>query len=152
CGLRAFLHHLAELAGQDELAAARRARRLDEQDVAADRRPGEAGGDAGHAGAHGDLVLEAPGAQDLRDVGRLDADRSGLAFGEAHGGAAEYPADVALEIAHAGLARVVANDGAQRIFRDADALLGEAVGVELAAHEIAPRDLKLVLLGVAGKL
>ena len=34
------------------------ARRLDEQDVAADRRPGEPGRDAGHAGAHRDLALE----------------------------------------------------------------------------------------------
>src|ERR1700739_4230472 len=39
-GLRALLHHVAELAGQDEPAAARHAGRLDEQDIAADRRPG----------------------------------------------------------------------------------------------------------------
>ena len=36
-GLRAFLHHVAQLSGQDELAVARHARRFDEQDVAADR-------------------------------------------------------------------------------------------------------------------
>ena len=47
--LGAFLHHLAQLAGQDQPAGARDARRLDEQDVAADRRPGQAGRDAGHA-------------------------------------------------------------------------------------------------------
>ena len=41
CGLRAFAHHVAPR--QDELAAARYARRLDEQDVAADRGPGEPG-------------------------------------------------------------------------------------------------------------
>jgi hypothetical protein len=57
--LRAFLHDVAELAGEDQLAVAGRARGLDEQDVAADRRPGEAGGHAGHAGAHRHVVLEA---------------------------------------------------------------------------------------------
>ncbi len=45
-GLRALAHHLAELAGQDQPAAAGRARRLDEQDVAAHRRPGKARGHA----------------------------------------------------------------------------------------------------------
>ena len=45
-GLRAFLHHVAQLSGQDELAVARHARRFDEQDVAADRRPRETGRDA----------------------------------------------------------------------------------------------------------
>ena len=38
-----LLHHVAELAGEDQLAAPGRARRLDEQDVAADRRPRETG-------------------------------------------------------------------------------------------------------------
>ena len=56
--LGAFPHHLAELAGEDQLAGAGNARRLDEQDVAADRRPGQAGCDARHAGAHRHLVLE----------------------------------------------------------------------------------------------
>ena len=40
--LRRLLHHVAELAGQDQLALAVHLRRLDEQDVAADRRPGQA--------------------------------------------------------------------------------------------------------------
>ena len=41
---------------------------FDEEDVAADRGPGEAGGDAGHARAHGDLALEAARAQDAVEV------------------------------------------------------------------------------------
>ena len=65
-GLRAFLHHVAELAGEDQPAAARHARRLDEQDVAADRRPGEPGRHAGHAGAHRHLVLEPRRAENRR--------------------------------------------------------------------------------------
>ena len=45
--LRRLLHHVAELAGEHQAPLARHARRLDEQDVAAGRRPGEAGGHAG---------------------------------------------------------------------------------------------------------
>ena len=85
-----------------------RARRLDEQDVAADRRPGEAGGDAGDAGAHRHLALELGGPEHGGEIVDIDTDRSAFAFGDAHGGVAQGLADLALEVAHAGLARVVA--------------------------------------------
>ena len=71
-GLRRLLHDIAELAGEDQLALAGDSRRLDEQDVAAGRRPGEPGGDARHAGPQRDLTFEAPGAEDVRDVGGVD--------------------------------------------------------------------------------
>ena len=45
-GLRAFLHHIAERAGQNQAAFAGHARGFDKQNFAADRRPGQAGGDA----------------------------------------------------------------------------------------------------------
>ena len=44
--LGALLHHVAELAGEDELALARHELHLDAQGLAAHLRPGEAGGDA----------------------------------------------------------------------------------------------------------
>ena len=68
--LRALAHDLAELAGQDQPALAGHARRLDKQDVAADRRPGEPGRDAGDAGAHRDLALEPARPEDLVQVVR----------------------------------------------------------------------------------
>ena len=43
---------------------------------------------------------------------------SRLAFGDAHGDVAADRADLALEIAHAGLPRVVADDGADRVLVD----------------------------------
>ncbi len=55
---RAFPHDLAKLARQDQLAVARHAGRLNEENIATHRGPGEAGGDAWHAGAHGHLVFE----------------------------------------------------------------------------------------------
>src|SRR5665647_2281962 len=57
-GLGTFLHHVAELAGQDQAAAARHTGRLDEQDVAAHRRPGQSGGHPRHAAAQGSFVFE----------------------------------------------------------------------------------------------
>ena len=45
---------------------------------------------------------------------------SALPFGDAHGGMAQDLADLALEVAHAGLARVVLDDLAQRLVVDLD--------------------------------
>ena len=59
--LRALLHHVAELPGEDQLAAAGHARRLDEEDVAAHRRPREARRHARHARAHRHFGLELRG-------------------------------------------------------------------------------------------
>ena len=67
--LRALLHHVAELAGEDQPAAAGHAGALDEQDVAAGRRPGKPGRHAGHARAHRHLALEAAAAEDRVQIG-----------------------------------------------------------------------------------
>jgi hypothetical protein len=56
-------------------------------------------------------------------VGRVDAHAGDAAFGDAHGDVAADAADLALEVAHAGLARVVADDRQQRLVGDL-ALLG----------------------------
>ncbi len=108
--LRALLHHVAELARENEPAVAADARCLDEEDVAADRRPGEPGRDARHARAHRHLVLELQRPEHGRKLVLADADRAALALGDAHGRVAQRLADLALEIAHAGFARVVADD------------------------------------------
>ena len=125
--LGAFAHDLAELAGEDQRALARDARRLDEQDVAADWRPGEAGRDARHAGAHRHLVLEAARAQHLVEIlGRDDDFRRG-ALGDLHRDAAQGGADLALELADAGLAGVVADDRMQCLVGEFGLLRREAV-------------------------
>src|SRR5271170_6816979 len=77
-GLSALLHHLTELPGQDEFAAARQACGLDEQDVPADWSPRQPGGDARNAGALRNLILEASGAEYPLEVSGIEGDRSGL--------------------------------------------------------------------------
>ena len=70
--LRALLHHVAELAGEYQLAAAGHARRLDEEDVAAHRRPGEAGRHAGHAVRMATSASNFDRPEDGREVARVD--------------------------------------------------------------------------------
>ena len=129
------------------------ARRLDEQDVAADRRPGEAGGDARARWCASRLRASkrrrpriacrsaAADATCARRCPRRCARRR-----------AGRRADLALEVAHAGLARVVADDGAQRLVGDLALLGGQPGRRELARHQVALGDLQLLLLGVAGQL
>src|SRR5260370_40614030 len=108
--LRAFSHHLPELAGQDQSAVTGCASSLDKQDVAADRGPCEAGGDAGNARAHRDLALEARRPEDFRQVFRLDPNVLRGALGNLHSGTAQHRADLPLKLTHAGFARLVGDD------------------------------------------
>ena len=57
--------------------------------------------------------------------------------------------DLALEVAHAGLARVVADDAEQRLVGELDILLFEPVGLALLADQVLLRDLELLRLRVA---
>ena len=150
--LGALLHHVAELAGQDQTALAGHPGRLDEQYVAADRRPGEPGRDPGDAGAHRDLALEAPRPEDFGEVVGRDPDMLGAAFGNLHRHAAQRRADFALQVAHAGFARVVADDRVQRVVVDFGLFRLEAVRGYLPGDEIAAGDLEFFVLGVAGQV
>ena len=101
--LRRLLHHVAELAGDRQLARARHRGRLDEEDVAAGRRPGEAGGDAGVLGAAPLLGEDAAAAEQLAgaflpEIFTLPFD---LALGDLAGDFAADGADLALEVADA---------------------------------------------------
>ena len=58
----------------------------------------------------------------------------------------------ALEPAHAGLARVLADDGAQQLVGQRQLRTPQAVGLELLREEVALRDPELLVLGVAREL
>ena len=147
-GLRALLHHVAELAGQDQPAVAGHARGLDEQDVAADRRPGEAGRDAGHAGAHRHLGLELARRRGSPRRSAASIAHAASASPSAMRTAAwrSSVADLALEVAHAGLARVVVDDRA----RSASSVISHCsasrpVAASWRGTQVAARDLQLLL-------
>ena len=165
-GRRRFLHHVAKLAGQDQLALAGHQRGLDLQQVAADLGPGQAGDQADFVLFLGAAIVEAAHAQVLVQVPRRDLHHRGLRL--ARGGLlgrllhrlrtaqrdlldhlAAYLGDLALQVAHAGFARVVAHDVAHRILGDGQLLRLEAVGLELLGHQVTQRDAELLVLGIA---
>src|SRR5207253_5169581 len=116
------------------------------------RRPREAGRDAGLGGAPARLGEELALAQQLARP--LLGDRVALldpALGDHAGHLAADRPDLALEIAHTGLARVIADDRSQGGLADLDLAPRQAVALDLAGHEVALGDLELLLLGVAGE-
>src|SRR5207237_558684 len=148
---RRLLHDVAELAGYLQSPLDRICGRLDEEDVAADRRPGEPGRDTGVVGAPAGLGEEAALAEHLAHV--LRPDRL-LPVARPLGVLARHLAadrtDLALQAAHAGLARVALDDQPQRLLGYLDLAAGEPVPLDLAGHQVPLGDLQLLLLGVAG--
>ena len=151
--LRRLLHRVAELAGDRQLARARHRGRLDEEDVAAGRRPGEPGC---HAGS---LVRRRCSAKKRRRPSSSRARLAGdphlalrLALGDVAGDLAADRADLALQVADAGLARVLLDDRGQRRVGELDLGGLEAVGLDLARHQVAAGDVELLLQRVAGEL
>ena len=108
--LRALLHHLAELAGEDQPP-------VPGMRVASmNRMSPPTGVQARPVATPGTLVRIATslsncgGAEDGWEVVRLDAGSGRFAFRDAHRGMAQRLADLALETAHTGFARVVLDD------------------------------------------
>ena len=151
-GLGALAHRLAEQAGEGELALAGHAGGLDEEDLAADRGPGQSGGHAGNARAVDQLAEEPRRAQQLGELGGPDGDHAALALGPPAGDLAADGRDLALEVAQAGLARVVGDDLLERQLGDLDVRRIQPVGLELLGDDVLLGDQRLLLLAVAGKL
>src|SRR5207247_7395884 len=104
--LRGLLHHLAELARDRELALARVGGCLDEEDVAADGREGEAGRDARVGRALTRVGREAARPEPRAHALLVGLDALRLPLGDLARGLAAEVGDPALEIADARLARV----------------------------------------------
>src|SRR5450759_4846750 len=148
-GLCAFAHDVAELPGKDQGPFAGNAGRLDKENVAADRRPGQSGRDPGDAGAHGDLAFEAGLAENGGEIFCGQGNRVRTALGDLNRRMTQGLADFPLERTNAGLAGVALDHEPQRFDVDLDLLRLQAIGFKLAAYQIAPRDLELFVLGVA---
>src|SRR2546422_1111503 len=123
--------------------------RLDEHDVAADRRVIHRGGDpdlvlAGHA-----LGMDLGPPEEVVHVPGVHREALDLRARDLARDLASQLADLALELADAGLARVTRDDSAQRGVGDRELLGGEPVFRELPRNEIPLRDLELLPLGVA---
>src|SRR2546430_7968392 len=152
--LRGLLRHAAELAGDRQAALARIGRRLEEEDVAADSGECESRCHArlGRAFAHLALVAARPEPGPnafLVDTHLLAAK---LSFRDLSRRLAQDVRQPALEVAHAGFARVLTDDQAQRPVADRDLVAAEPVGLDLLGHEVPLRDPEFLVLGVARQL
>ena len=112
-GLRRFLHHIAELARERDLALARHADRLDEHDVTADRRPRQSRRHTELGRSTGNFTLHLRLAGVFLEI--LDRDLHGrrLPFDDLERGLPQHALNLALELAHTGLARVLADQALQ---------------------------------------
>ena len=143
-----LFHDVAEVAGQRQLARARRQRRLDEQDVASTRRPSEPGDDPRH------LVAFVPvfGSGDSEDVVQVfctDLDVVGLFEGDLFGAVTHNFGESLVQPAYATLVGVLFHhrlDGCHRHFQ---VRFREARFVEVLGEEVALADLDFLFHGVA---
>ena len=131
--LRTFAHDVAELSGQDQAALAGHAGRFDEENVAAYRRPCEAGRDTGNAGAQRDLAFEAGLAEHGSEIVRADRHLFVRSLRDLHRGMPQRLADFPLERPDAGLARVALDDQSERFIFDPGLVRLQAIRLQLAA-------------------
>src|SRR5690606_28896595 len=118
---------------------------LDEEDLAAHGRPGEAGRDARLGGALGHLGGEARRTEEgTKVIFRGDLPRPELALRDLHGDAADDAGDLPLEAADARFAGVVVDDGLDGLGLEGEDLRLDAVLLELLGYEVVARDVELL--------
>src|SRR5690606_42005430 len=150
-----LLHHVAGLAGDRQVALAGHRRDLDRDDLAADFACREADREAKLAAAEvmlEDILLR---PEEIFQRFARDDDLAvpvGLPAHDHRGDLARETGDLAIEPAHSSLARIVADQLAPDVVRDLDRVLGQAAALELAAQQVATRNLDLLVLGAAGHL
>ena len=139
--LHRLAHDVLNLAGDAELALALHLHRFDEEDVAAGRSPGQSNHDSGTLGARRDLGIDADldAAQHLLHHLAGDHQLFGLALDDAARLLAADGSDLPLQAAHSGLARVVADQEADRVRRKLDLLRSETVLLGLPPDQVLVR-------------
>src|SRR6266702_3266507 len=145
-----LLHDVAELAGQGQARVAAHDAGLDEQHVAAGTGDRQAGGHARDGRALGRLEEEPLPAEVAANVRGVDHQRSlDLAGRQLGRDLAEQPAELALEVSDARLARVVANDRPQGVGGQLHLAGPQARLLRPSAEQVVAGDRDLLLLGVA---
>src|ERR1019366_6362260 len=148
--LRRLLHHVTQLTGERELAFAVYRGDFRGENRAADLCPRQARDQADFTALVSLAVAELHNAQMLGDISRGEFHRVLVALLDhlARDFAADV-ADLALEIADAGFARVIANDGGKRFVGEDDVLFGQSGLQALFADQILLGNLDFFRLGVA---
>ena len=150
-GLRAFLHHIPQLPGENEMATSRNARRFDEKNITASRRPCKTCCHTCHACAHGHLFLKPARPKNIRKISLFDLDLHGRTVRYTHGNMPANRTDRPFEIPHPGFPRIVANEAAERIFGNFAIGSRQAACLQLPLNQISTGYLQFLVFGVAGK-
>src|SRR5437899_3674383 len=140
--LHGLLHHLADLSGHGEAAFTLHFVGFDEENVAARRCPSQTNSHTRTPGALGNLSIDADfdAAQELRHNLRRYYQLLVLAFSYAARLLAANGADITLQVAHAGLTRVMPADEADCVLRNLNLLFRESVFFNLLRDQIALSD------------
>lgn len=112
-GLCTFAHDLTKLACQDQRSFSRRTGCFNEENIAADRRPGQSGSDSWNAGPHGDFVFEPELPKEGCEILRGKKHLGRAAFRNLNSHVAESLADLPFKITNAGLVGIPPNDEPQ---------------------------------------
>ena len=151
-GLAALLHHVAQIAGELQLAGAVHDAGLHLQQLAAHLRPCK-------AVDHADLVIFGQcligiggRSQQVCQVLWCNGNHLYIRFHQPHGALAAQLAQLALQRADAGFAGVVGDDGAEGIVPQLQLVGAEAVLLALAGQQMVTGDVELLLVGVAAQL
>ena len=172
---RRLLHHVAQLAGEDQLAGALHQADFALQQLTARLGPGQTGGDADLGLVELLVGPELRLAEEFPDQFPVDRDRTlatlgllglrtalglrtGLQllraalFDQPAGQLATDRRDLALEVADARLARVGVHQVTQAVLAEADRVRGQTMAVQLPRHQELARDLELLVRRVPGEL
>ena len=148
-----LLHDVAELSGDLDVAPAGHPRRLDEEDRAAEGRPREAGRDAGDRRALGHFAVELGPTEVRGDIALVDCHRAVvLATRDLEGRGTAKLLDLAIELPDAGFPGVVTYDRLERVVRDRELVLCDAVLLRPLRDEVLASDADLLVCGVAAEL
>ena len=152
--LGALLHDFAQLSSVLEAFAAFHLGGFDEERIATRRRPGQPGRHAGQfvAVLQFAAIAKARLAQQVFQIVGRDADSLGCGFGDLRDDFARSLADLAFQVAHAGLARVVADDLQQRLVREFELAGVQAIFAALARHQILRGDRLFFTFSIAAQL
>src|SRR2546422_11705036 len=113
---------ISQLAGEHQLALAAHHARLDEHDVASDRRVVHPRRDPDVVLPRHALGVHLGASDEIVDMFRVHCDALGFPSGDLAGDLAPELADLALELAHTRLARVTRDDRAQSLVRHRELL------------------------------
>ncbi len=147
--LRRFLHHVAQRAGQLNLAGSFAKADFDGQDVAADVADCQPGGHADLVALFGHAERKLFGAEEFFNVIFGHGKRSLVATGDLDRQFANGRADTPFQLAHACFSSVMSYHLAQGVFLEGHLGIGHAVGFKLFLDQIAFGDSQFFIFDVA---